>query len=135
MPKIPEALDQAEEKLERAEKTRVAEPNIEPKAEKEADSFGELREKDRRKQFWYVFVLAFFVCIILYVIFICDLLFGRTPLTWQMELMLVLPATTILLALITALRYKGNKDNELSENIIKSLPEIWIKIVKDTSFK
>ena len=63
MPNIPEALDQAEEKLERAEKTPVAAPNIEPKAEKEALSFGELREKE---SIWQFKVLFYFSILYLY---------------------------------------------------------------------
>ena len=41
-----EGLAQAEERLERAESTPVAEPSIEIKAEEEALSFGEVREKE-----------------------------------------------------------------------------------------
>ena len=129
MPNIPEALDQAEEKLERAEKTPVAPPNIEPKAEKEALSFGELREKESIWQFKVLFYFSIFISLQLYLIFFYLATHEEFSKNWHTGLILIIPATTVLLALILSLRQNRSKRDE-TDTFIPQFKQA-IEIIKE----
>lgn len=99
-------------RLARAEKAPVEDGKISFVSTKEARNFGELREKHQHFQFWIIFIFAIAMSAILYTAF---LLWAGKPQAaqhWHIGLMLVLPATTILLALVQVLRHKGNKKEE-----------------------
>lgn len=124
-----EGLAQAEERLERAESTPVAEPSIEIKAEEEALSFGEVREKESIWQFKVLFNFSIFISLQLYLIFFYWATHEEFSKNWHTGLMLIIPATTVLLALILSLRHNKSKRDE-TDTFIPQLKQT-IEIIKE----
>lgn len=104
-------MSNEENELERAERLNPVE-SADDQATNEAKSFGELREKHQHVQFWIAFLLAVSVCINLYTIFFYWATHKELNQNWHVGLMLVVPATTILLMLVQILKYRHTKEKD-----------------------
>lgn len=82
------------------------------------------RENSRRQLFEYAIYVALGSIIVLYGLFICFVVFcyrSNSTTDWHIALMIVLPATTILLSIVHALKYKDPNDKP-DEGI--SIPQV-----------
>lgn len=102
--------EEERQRLAEAAEEAIEEPDVLPVAEREADVFGELREKHRHWQFWAIFVLALLVCIFFYGLFAWWVICRSN--NWHVGLMLIIPPTTILLTLVQVLRHKKDKEKD-----------------------
>ena len=118
------------QRLADAAEEAIEAPDLQVVAEREADTFGEKREKHRHWQFWVIFVFALLVCTLFYIVFgwwvVC-----RAN-NWHIGLMLVIPPTTILLTLVQVLRHKKDKekDSEASLYSVQQLVDAIKQIVR-----
>ena len=117
------------------------EDNPEPPARQEDDIQGNpvtekqqaiKRESDRRQLFRGVVECAIALLLLFYIAFMWQIFYLRED-DWHISLMLVIPPTTILLVLITSLKYKDNK----TEDISALFPQIkqLLETIKDILFK
>lgn len=102
-----------EEFLNRATQEIVTPPHLDQAAQSEAEIFDE----ERRRQFWWVFALAIVADVALFATFIRWVLCDSS--NWHIGLMLILPATSILLALLQILKshHHNKQESKLEINI------------------
>lgn len=111
---MPTDEKETQQRLRDAQSDLVETPEPTPNAQEEAESFGEVRERHSHWQFWAVFAYAIFISLQLYMIFLYWATHREYHGNWHVGLMLIIPATAILLTLILSLRHK-RENFELSD--------------------